>query len=306
MCYGLINKLYFFFCILLFTVSTASGQDQEFDKVKIKIVKAAENVHMLMGSGGNIGVCTGDDGVFLVDDQFAPLTEKIKAAIGKISNKDIRFLINTHWHFDHVGGNENIGEAGAVIIAHENVRNRMSTDQFIDFFQKQIPASPKIALPIITFTQDITFHLNEDEIHVFHVKNAHTDGDAIVYFQNSNVIHTGDIYFASLYPFIDTGSHGSVNGVIDAARYVLSIIDDDTKVIPGHGHLSNKAELSEYVDMLINLRDKISKPISEGKTLNEIQAEKPTQEYDEKWGHGFLSPDQFVQILYNDLSRGQK
>ncbi len=306
MYYGRVNRLYFVFCILLFTVSTAFGQDQEFDKVKIKTVKAAENVHMLMGSGGNIGACTGDDGVFLVDDQFAPLTEKIKAAIGKISNKDIRFLINTHWHFDHVGGNENIGEAGAVIIAHENVRNRMSTDQFIDFFQKQFPASPKIALPIITFTQDLTFHLNEDEIHVFHVKNAHTDGDAIVYFRNSNVIHTGDIYFAGLYPFIDTGSHGSVNGVIDAARYVLSIINDDTKVIPGHGHLSNKAELNGYVDMLINLRDKISKHISEGKTLKEIQTAKPTQEFDEKWGHGFLSPDQFVQILYNDLSRNKK
>lgn len=306
MYYGRISKLYFAFCILFFTVSTALGQDQEFDKVQIKIVKAADNVHMLMGSGGNIGVCTGDDGVFLVDDQFAPLTEKIKAAIGKISNKDICFLINTHWHFDHVGGNENMGEAGAVIIAHENARNRMSTDQFIDFFQKQIPASPKIALPIITFTQDLTFHLNENEIHVFHVKNAHTDGDAIVYFKNSNVIHTGDIYFAGLYPFIDTGSHGSVNGVIDAAKYVLSIINDDTKVIPGHGHLSNKAELGGYVDMLISLRDKVNNHISEGKTLKEIQAAKPTQEFDEKWGHGFLSPDQFVQILYNDLSRNKK
>ena len=306
MYYGRISKLYFAFCILFFTVSTALGQDQEFDKVQIKIVKAADNVHMLMGSGGNIGVCTGDDGVFLVDNQFAPLTEKIKAAIGKVSNKDICFLINTHWHFDHVGGNENMGEAGAVIIAHENVRNRMSTDQFIDFFQKQIPASPKIALPIITFTQDLTFHLNENEIHVFHVKNAHTDGDAIVYFQNSNVIHTGDIYFAGLYPFIDTGSHGSVNGVIDAAKYVLSIINDDTKVIPGHGHLSNKVELGGYVDMLISLRDKVNNHISEGKTLKEIQAAKPTQEFDEKWGHGFLSPDQFVQILYNDLSRNKK
>jgi len=306
MYYGRINKLYFIFCILLFTVSTAFGKDQEFDKVQIETVKAAENVHMLLGSGGNIGVCTGDDGVFLVDDQYAPLTEKIKAAIGKISNKDIRFLINTHWHLDHVGGNENIGEAGAVIIAHENVRNRMSTDQFIEFFQKQFPASPKIALPIITFTQDITFHLNEDEIHVFHVKNAHTDGDAIVYFRNSNVIHTGDIYFAGLYPFIDTGSHGSVNGVINAARYVLSIINDDTKVIPGHGHLSNKAELSGYVDMLFTLRNRMKKLISEGKTLKEVQATKPTQEYDDKWGHGFLSPNKFVQILYNDLSRGQK
>jgi cyclase len=292
--------------LLLFTVSSAFGQDKDFDKVQIKTVKLSENVYMLLGSGGNIGVYAGDDGVFLVDDQFAPLTKKIKAAIGKISDKKIRFVINTHWHFDHVGGNENLGEMGSVIIAHENVRKRMSTDQFIEFFQKKIPASPKVALPIITFTKDLMFHLNGENIHVFHVNNAHTDGDAIVYFRNSNVIHTGDIYFAGLYPFIDTSAHGSVNGVIDAAQYVLSIINDDTKVVPGHGPLSNKAELRAYVDMLISVRAKISKQISDGKTIEEIQRTKPTQAFDKKWGHGMLTPDQFVQILYKDLSMNQK
>lgn len=292
--------------LLLFTVSSAFGQDKDFDKVQIKTVKLSENVYMLLGSGGNIGVYAGEDGVFLVDDQFAPLTKKIKAAIGKISDKKIRFVINTHWHFDHVGGNENLGEMGSVILAHENVRKRMSTDQFIEFFQKKIPASPKVALPIITFTKDLMFHLNGENIHVFHVNNAHTDGDAIVYFRNSNVIHTGDIYFAGLYPFIDTSAHGSVNGVIDAAQYVLSIINDDTKVIPGHGPLSNKAELRAYVDMLISVRAKISKQISDGKTIEEIQRTKPTQAFDKKWGHGMLTPDQFVQILYKDLSMNQK
>jgi glyoxylase-like metal-dependent hydrolase (beta-lactamase superfamily II) len=261
---------------------------------------------MLLGSGGNIGVLAGDDGVFLVDDQFAPLTKKIKGAIGKISDQEIRFVINTHWHFDHVGGNENLGETGSVIIAHENVRKRMSTDQFIEFFQKKVPAWPKVALPIITFTQDLTFHLNGEDIHVFHVNNAHTDGDAIVYFRNSNVIHTGDIYFAGIYPFIDTSTHGSVNGVIDAAQHILAIIDDDTKVIPGHGPLSNKAELSAYVDMLISLRAKITKQISDGKTLEDIQNTKPAQEFDEKWGHGMLTSDKFVQILYTDLSVNRK
>lgn len=292
--------------LLLFTVSSAFCQDKDFDKVQIKTVKLSENVYMLLGSGGNIGVYAGEDGVFLVDDQFAPLTKKIKAAIGKISDKKIRFVINTHWHFDHVGGNENLGEMGSVIIAHENVRKRMSTDQFIEFFQKKIPASPKVALPIITFTKDLMFHLNGENIHVFHVNNAHTDGDAIVYFRNSNVIHTGDIYFAGLYPFIDTSAHGSVNGVIDAAQYVLSIINDDTKVIPGHGPLSNKAELRAYVDMLISVRAKISKQISDGKTIEEIQRTKPTQAFDKKWGHGMLTPDQFVQILYKNLSMNQK
>jgi glyoxylase-like metal-dependent hydrolase (beta-lactamase superfamily II) len=289
---------------VLLSVSSAFGQD--YDKVQIKTVKTSGNVYMLMGSGGNIGVLTGDDGVFLVDDQFAPLTKKIKDAIGKISDKEIRFLINTHWHFDHVGGNENLGETGSVIIAHENVRKRMSTDQFIEFFQKKVPASPKVALPIITFAQDLMFHLNGENIHVFHVNNAHTDGDSIVYFRNSNVIHTGDIYFAGIYPFIDTSSHGSVNGVIDAAQHILSIIDDDTKVIPGHGLLSNKAELRAYVDMLISLRAKIAKLISDGKTLAEIQKTKPAQEFDEKWGHGMLTSDKFVQILYTDLSVNRK
>ncbi len=294
----------FIFCIVLLSVSSAFGQD--YDKVQIKTIKTSGNVYMLMGSGGNIGVLAGDDGVFLVDDQFAPLTKKIKDAIGKISDKEIRFLINTHWHFDHVGGNENLGETGSVIIAHENVRKRMSTDQFIEFFQKKVPASPKVALPIITFTQDLMFHLNGEDIHVFHVNNAHTDGDSIVYFRNSNVIHTGDIYFAGIYPFIDTSSHGSVNGVIDAAQHILSIIDDDTKVIPGHGLLSNKAELRAYVDMLISLRAKIAKLISDGKTLAEIQKTKPAQEFDEKWGHGMLTSDKFVQILYTDLSVNRK
>ena len=294
----------FIFCIVLLSVSSAFGQD--YDKVQIKTVKTSGNVYMLMGSGGNICVLTGDDGVFLVDDQFAPLTKKIKDAIGKISDKEIRFLINTHWHFDHVGGNENLGETGSIIIAHENVRKRMSTDQFIEFFQKKVPASPKVALPIITFTQDLMFHLNGEDIHVFHVNNAHTDGDSIVYFRNSNVIHTGDIYFAGIYPFIDTSSHGSVNGVIDAAQHVLSIINDDTKIIPGHGMLSNKTELSVYVDMLISMRAKITKQISDGKTLEEILKTKPAQEFDEKWADGMLTSDKFVKILYTDLSVNRK
>lgn len=303
--YRQIKTVYFVFCIVLFMVSTAFPQDQDFDKVQIKTVKAADNVYMLMGAGGNIGVCTGNDGVFLIDDQFAPLTEKIKASIAKISDKDIRFLINTHWHFDHVGGNEQIGESGAVIIAHENVRSRMSTNQFIELFQKKIPAAPRAALPIITFTRDMTFHLNGEEIHLFHLKNAHTDGDVIVYFKNANVIHTGDIYFAGIYPFIDTSSHGTVNGVIKAAEKILSIINNDTKVIPGHGPMSDKAGLRGYVDMLIRVRDIVTLQIQKGKTLEEVQAAKPTQEFDKKLGHGFLTPDQFVQILYTDLSKGK-
>ena len=288
-------------CMLVLSYSSTYSQD--FDKVEISTIKVAENIYMLQGAGGNIGVCVGDDGVFIIDDQFAPLTAKIKSAIAKLSSKKIRFVINTHWHSDHVGGNENMGEAGAVIVAHRNVRKRMSTDQFMEFFNKKVPTAPKAALPVITFTQDITFHLNDEETRIFHVKEAHTDGDAVVFFEKSNVIHTGDIYFSGMYPFIDKSSHGSVDGVIKAARHILDIINDDTKVIPGHGPLSNKAELAVYVDMLVSLRAKMSAYISKGKTLEEIKQIGPSKDFDPQWGGGFLSPDKFTQILFEDLSK---
>ncbi len=276
---------------------------QDFDKVQISSEQVSEHIYMLQGRGGNIGVSVGEDGVFLIDDQFAPLTEKIRASISKISDKTIRFVINTHWHFDHVGGNEHMGEAGTVIVAHENVRRRMSTDQTIAFFKKIVPAAAKVALPVITFTQDINLHLNGDEAHIFHVQNAHTDGDAVVFFKKENVIHAGDIYFAGFYPFIDVSSDGSVEGVIKAAKHILSMINDDTKVIPGHGPLSNKAELTVYVEMLEAMRDRVRNYISEGKTLTEIQALAPSKDFDAEWADGFLTANQFVQILYEDLSR---
>ncbi len=286
--------------VIVFSFSVANGED--YDKVEIVATKAAGNIFMLQGQGGNLGVCVGDDGVFLVDDQFAPLTEKIRAAISKISDRDIRFVINTHYHFDHVGGNENLGEYGAAIVAHKNVRQRMSTEQLITFFKKTIPPYPPKALPVITFSQDINFHLNGQDINIFHVKDAHTDGDAVVFFKNANVIHTGDIYFSGIYPFIDTSSNGSVNGVIDAAHSILKRINEKTKVIPGHGPMSNREELADYVKMLETLRDRISGYIAQGKTLEAIQLLQPSKDFDQEWGDGFLSPDKFIQILFEDLT----
>ncbi len=297
-------------CIILFysLLVTISGNlsliaEEDYSDVQIKTIKLTDSIYMLMGKGGNIGVCVGDDGVFLIDDQFAPLTDKIISSVKKISDKDIRFVINTHWHFDHVGGNENLGNNGAVIIAHENVRTRMSTDQFVKFFNKKVPASPKIALPVITFKEQIKFYLNGDEIETLHVSNAHTDGDAIIYFKNSNVIHTGDTYFSGMYPFIDVTSNGSINGVILAANKILSLADDKTKIIPGHGPLSNKAKFQKYTEMLTSIRDEVSKQVKDGKTLEQIQKSKPTKNFDADFGNGFINPDAFVQILYSDLSR---
>ncbi len=275
---------------------------QNFDNVQIEVIDVAEGVYMLLGSGGNIGVSAGDDGVFVIDDQFAPLTEKILAAIATVSDKPVRFVVNTHWHFDHTGGNENMGAAGAILVAHENVRKRMSVEQFMKAFDRTVPASPPGALPVITFTDAITFHWNGDDLHVFHVDPAHTDGDAIIHFKEANAVHMGDTYFSGMYPFIDVGSGGSIDGMIAAADEVLALSDDATKIIPGHGPLSNKAELHAYRDMLATARDRIHALISEGKSQEEVVAAKPTGDLDAEWGGGFMQPDVWVGIVYASMA----
>ena len=296
----MITRLPILLGVLALNFSVAIAQD--FDNVQVKTVKVQGNIYMLQGQGGNIGVSMGTDGVFLVDDQYAPLTDKIISAIAKIGGKEIRFIINTHWHGDHVGGNETIGKTGAVIIAHENVRKRMSTEQVIKFFDIKVPPSPNSALPVVTFTKDINVHQNGEKISISHLKNAHTDGDAVVYFEKSNVVHTGDIYFAGMYPFIDTSSRGSIDGVISGVKHILAIIDEDTKVIPGHGPLSNTKELRNYLKMLENVRERIQNLISQGKSLQEIQNSNPTKDFDSTWGKGFLNADRFIEIVYEDLS----
>ncbi len=297
----------FIVCLVVLTaiIPYVYAQHQDFEQVQIQTQKAVDGVYMLVGPGGNIGISVGEDGVFMIDDLFAPLTEKIKAAIAEVSDQPVRFLINTHHHADHTGGNENLGGAGAVIVAHENVRKRLSTEQIIEFFNMKLPPSPKAALPVITFTRDVTFHLNGDDLYVFHVKNAHTDGDAVIHFRGANVIHTGDLYFEGLYPFIDIASGGSVNGMIEGVTQLLPMLDDASKVIPGHGPLSDKSKLTAYRDMLITIRDRISQQIEAGKTLEEVVASKPGREFDAEWGQLFLKPEQFVGILYQDLSREQ-
>jgi glyoxylase-like metal-dependent hydrolase (beta-lactamase superfamily II) len=194
-----------------------SSVAQDFDKVELKTTAVGGSVHAIFGRGGNIGVSAGEDGVFLIDDQFAPLSDKIKAEVAALGAGEVRFIVNTHWHFDHTGGNEIFGADGALIVAHDNVRERMSVDQFIAAFDREVPASPKVALPVVTFDDGVTFHLNGDTIRVIHVPHAHTDGDAIVHFSTANVIHAGDTVWTSGYPFIDTGSGGSIDGVIAAA-----------------------------------------------------------------------------------------
>ena len=282
-------------------VSTATPLKarQDMSDVAIRTIPVADGVYMLMGQGGNIGLSVGESGPFVIDDQFAPLTEKILAAIAEVSDGDVRFVLNTHWHFDHTGGNENFGEAGALIVAHENVRRRMSVDQFMEAFDRAVPAAPPIALPIITFTDGVNFRWNGETIRVVHVENAHTDGDAIVMFEVANVVHMGDTYFNGRYPFIDVQAGGGIEGVIAAADWVLESADSQTKIIPGHGALSGPEELRAYRDMLITVRDRIRMMINDGMSADEVVASKPTSDLDATWG---ANPDSFVRFAYQAMS----
>ncbi len=275
---------------------------QDFSTVEIETVPVADGVYMLVGAGGNIGLSVGDDGAFVIDDQFAPLSEKIMAAIAAVSDADVKFLVNTHFHGDHVGGNEAFGAAGAVIIAHENVRARMSTDQFREIFDQPIPASPAGALPIVTFSDEMTFHWNGDTIRAIHVAPAHTDGDTILYFQNADVIHMGDTFFNGVYPFIDVSSNGDINGIIAAGYRALAIANEDTAIIPGHGPVSDAAGLAAWLDVLKVTRVSMQSLIDQGLSEDEAVAARPTAEFDEQFGGGFMNPENYNRLLYQSLT----
>lgn len=274
---------------------------QDYSKVKITSDKLSDKVHMIMGYGGNLGLFDAGDGYILIDDQFAPLTDKIKAVIKKIGDKPVKFVLNTHWHFDHTGGNEKFAKDNSVVIAQENVRKRMSTDQFIKALNMPIKASPKEALPVITFKKGIKFHLNDEELDVMHIQNAHTDGDSIVHFKKANIIHTGDIFNRAGYPFIDYSSGGTPDGFVKALEKILEISNKDTVYIPGHGPKSNYKELVEYHQMVKTLVNQVKDLIKEGKNLEQIKKMNITKEYDKKWANGFIKTDNFVTILYTTL-----
>ena len=297
-------RLHRWLVALSFLASAAAlGQDQDFSKVEVKVVPAAGAVSMLTGSGGNIGVSAGPDGVFVIDDQFAPLGPKIRAAIKTLSDKPIRVVINTHWHGDHTGGNAGLAETGAVIVAHENVRKRLSTEQFnAAFNRKTPPASNPLTLPIITFADSVTLHVNGEDVEVRHVAPAHTDGDSIIHFKKSNVLHMGDNFFNGMYPFMDVDSGGSIDGAVAAADAGLSMADGATKVIPGHGPMGSKADLQKYREMLGGIRDRVKALVAQGKTLDQIVAAKPTAQWDAAWGGGFMKPDLFVGVVHRSLT----
>ena len=272
---------------------------QDFSKVEIRTVALRGGTHLLTGAGGNVLASVGTDGVFLIDDQYAPLTDRIVAALAKLSDQPPRFVINTHWHGDHSGGNENLGKAGAVIVAHDNVRKRMRAGQMLR--GERVPPASFDALPVLTFASDVSLHLNGDAAHVWHVAHAHTDGDSLVKFEQANVLHMGDIYFNGLYPFIDAESGGSIGGVLAAIDRGLALSDAETLVVPGHGPVSNRAELAAYGAMLKGYRDRIAALKHAGKSLAEVVATKPTEATDEALGKAFIKPDELVTAIYSTL-----
>jgi glyoxylase-like metal-dependent hydrolase (beta-lactamase superfamily II) len=289
----------------VFLGNTKTSAQQSLAEPAIQTVQITVSIYMLVGTGGNIGLSIGPDGALLVDDQFATMTDSILAAVGELSDGGVRFIINTHWHGDHTGGNENLSRAGAIIVAHDNVRDRMSREVYLPLFDSRTEPAPAAARPNITYSSDTTFHWNGDVIHVFHVPSAHTDGDSIVHFRDANVIHMGDTLWTSGYPRIDSDvGGGSVQGVIDAVESAMSLANDETQFIPGHGDLPPRgtAFLEEYVAMLRAIQERVSDLIQEGLSEDAVVAAEPTREFDSRWGGGYMSPGLFTRVVYRSLA----
>lgn len=282
---------------------SAFGQQQDFSKVQIKVIKVSGNVYMLEGSGGNIGVSAGEDGIVIVDDQFAPLAGKIREALKGIVDKPVRFVINTHFHGDHAGGNLPFGET-STIIAQDNVRKRLSmggssgTGGATKMPYKPVPNG---ALPVITFEHDVTVHVNGEDIRALHFPSGHTDGDSIIFFPKSNVVHMGDDFVRYGFPFIDVDSGGSIEGMIDAMEKAIPMLPADVKVIPGHGAISSLDDVREYVKMLKETSGVVKQGIAAGKSADAMKKEKVLAGW-QKWSGDFITTDRWIDTLYNSLT----
>jgi cyclase len=286
--------------IMIICLCAMRTSAQDFSKVEIKVTKVAGNVYMLEGSGGNIGVSVGPDGILIVDDQFAPLADKIKTALKTLGEGKLKFVLNTHYHLDHTGGNIAFGP-DAPIIAQTNVRKRLSEEQKSKFLNLTIPASPKEALPVITFDNAVSVFFNSEEIKVIHFPHGHTDGDSIIFFTGANVVHMGDDFFNGMFPFVDLEAGGDVVGMTKNVGDIISKLPAGVKIIPGHGPLSDVDGLKAFHNMLVQTTDIVRKRMAAGKTLDQIKAEGLPEEW-KTWGSGFIKTDVWLTLVYTSLS----
>jgi len=286
--------------VVLFLVAglapfAAAGHHEE---VKIAVNRVSDGIYMVTGKGGNIGLFIGEDGTFLIDDQFAPLTEKILAAIKSVGGEHPRFLINTHYHGDHTGGNEKLGKKGTLIFSHHNVRERLENGSYIAPFKMKRPPVGKEGLPVVTCSKKVKFHFNGDTVHVKHVPHAHTDGDSFIFFEKANVIHAGDFVFNGFYPFIDVHHGGSLKGMIRAVDKILRMSDEQTKIIPGHGPLADKKQVAEYRAMLATAYERLRKLKAEGKSAQEAAAAGALDDLEATWGDGIFKGPRWIEIIW--------
>ncbi|MDH5609690.1 MAG: MBL fold metallo-hydrolase [Cyclobacteriaceae bacterium] len=287
--------------IYLLCFPFALSAQTAWDSVTIKTKPVNERISYLEGRGGNIGVLHGPEGIMLIDDQYAQLSEKIKAALTTLSSSPLRFIVNTHYHGDHTGGNENLSSDGAVIVAHHNVRQRLSTPFYSTMWERDVEAVPAANWPVITFSDNITFFLNGEEVQATYLKNAHTDGDALVYFKTSNILHAGDAFVRYGYPFIDVSAGGTIDGFIAAQEKILSIADQNTQIIPGHGQLSGIADVQELLKMLRETRDIVARLKASGQTLDEALSANPLAAYHARWSGSFINSDLFVRLIWQTI-----
>jgi cyclase len=293
------------FLAAFFVLASAppAAAQRDWGDVVIRPERLADGLWMLSGVGGNLLLCAGPDGALLVDAQYAPLAAKIRAAADSLGGRPLRFIVNTHYHDDHVSGDSALAAGGAVVIAHENVRRRVSVSRFNAIFAETIQAMPRQGWPAVTFADSVTLYLNGHELRVIHLPPGHTDGDAYVWVPDADVLHTGDLLFNGTYPVIDVSAGGSIGGMIRSADALLALVGPGTRIVPGHGPLADRAALLRFRDMLVTVRDRVTELVRAGRTLEEIRAAKPLADLDGVWGRGFMKPDSFLGVVYSDLVR---